>query len=343
MNCLLQHALRRICTDSQWDYAVFWRISPRNYPPPKWDGGGGMFDRSKVNKRNWIIVWEDGFCDFAACARSGPNTNLYEDQKTMCLQPELFFKMSHEVYCYGEGLMGKIAADNSYKWVHKEPPNDQLNFLSSLRFAVEPLPRTWESQFKLGIQTIAIVAVSEGLVQLGSLHKSVEDLNFVNFLQRMFSYLQSIPGVFAIHPPLPSYYRRRSQAKPTWSSGGNDSNLLPPTVSDCHGSELTLPNVQQYVHDENDMIYRNSKWVPSELHAVVGVKRQSGQMDIMTNRPLKSLREQAHAAYENSGFITNNSANRYSEMISVSAGGETQIILQHSEEGRQLPHYCTTH
>lgn len=34
---LLQHTLRSLCIheDSQWVYAVFWRILPRNYPPPK--------------------------------------------------------------------------------------------------------------------------------------------------------------------------------------------------------------------------------------------------------------------------------------------------------------------
>jgi hypothetical protein len=32
---LLQHTLRGLCTDSQWVYAVFWRILPRNYPPPQ--------------------------------------------------------------------------------------------------------------------------------------------------------------------------------------------------------------------------------------------------------------------------------------------------------------------
>lgn len=35
---LLQHTLRSLCTGAdapQWVYAVFWRILPRNYPPPK--------------------------------------------------------------------------------------------------------------------------------------------------------------------------------------------------------------------------------------------------------------------------------------------------------------------
>lgn len=35
LNYLLQHTLRRLCTESQWVYAVFWRILPRNYPPPQ--------------------------------------------------------------------------------------------------------------------------------------------------------------------------------------------------------------------------------------------------------------------------------------------------------------------
>lgn len=36
---LLQHTLRSLCghddAQPQWVYAVFWRIRPRNYPPPK--------------------------------------------------------------------------------------------------------------------------------------------------------------------------------------------------------------------------------------------------------------------------------------------------------------------
>ena len=35
---LLQQTLRCLCSDSSsgdWVYSVFWRILPRNYPPPK--------------------------------------------------------------------------------------------------------------------------------------------------------------------------------------------------------------------------------------------------------------------------------------------------------------------
>lgn len=61
-----------------------------------------------------ILVWEDGFCNFAASAapeiNSGdcPTSSVYgncEFQPYQGLQPELFFKMSHEIYNYGEGYV----------------------------------------------------------------------------------------------------------------------------------------------------------------------------------------------------------------------------------------------
>lgn len=205
LNCLLQHTLRSFCTcssdsftdnSSKWVYAVFWRILPRNYPPPKWDHGGGILDRAKGNKRNWILVWEDGFCDFYDCEREGSG---YIKGR---FGADVFFKLSHEVYNYGEGLVGKVAADNSHKWVYRDGPSENdPSFISSWNASIDPQPRAWEVQFSSGIQTIAIISVREGLIQLGSFDKIVEDLNLVISIQRKFSYLQSIPGVYAVQRP----------------------------------------------------------------------------------------------------------------------------------------------
>ncbi|KAL5559084.1 hypothetical protein UlMin_035295 [Ulmus minor] len=202
LNCLLQHTLRSLCSysdcsaSSKWVYAVFWRILPRNYPPPKWDYGGSALDRNKGNRRNWILVWEDGFCDFYECEQAGSG----------CIKgrfgADVFFKMSHEVYNYGEGLVGKVAADNTHKWVFRDPSNEgDSSFISSWNVSLEPQPRAWEFQFKTGIQTIAIISVREGIIQLGSFDKIMEDLNLVISIQRKFSFLQSIPGVFAMQRP----------------------------------------------------------------------------------------------------------------------------------------------
>ncbi|KAK6160159.1 hypothetical protein DH2020_003540 [Rehmannia glutinosa] len=160
---LLQHTLRSLCIheNSQWVYAVFWRILPRNYPPPKWDSQGGVYDRSRGVRRNWILVWEDGFCNFAAStaeinAGESPVYGNCEYQHYQGLQPELFFKMSHEIYNYGEGLIGKVAADHSHKWIHKEPNDQEINFLSAWHNSADSHPRTWEAQFQSGIKVIFI-------------------------------------------------------------------------------------------------------------------------------------------------------------------------------------------
>jgi hypothetical protein len=70
-----------------------------------------------------ILAWEDGFCNFAAttsaaCGQDGAAAYagggdceaaaVHHQQEAAAnqqqgLQPELFFKMSHDIYNYGEG------------------------------------------------------------------------------------------------------------------------------------------------------------------------------------------------------------------------------------------------
>jgi len=64
-----------------------------------------------------ILAWEDGFCNFAAAAAAAAYAGDCEAAAAAAaaqeaakhqpqppgLQPELFFKMSHDIYNYGEG------------------------------------------------------------------------------------------------------------------------------------------------------------------------------------------------------------------------------------------------
>ncbi|KAJ4887408.1 Serine/threonine-protein kinase WNK (With No Lysine)-related [Raphanus sativus] len=244
---LLQHTLRSLCIheNSQWVYAVFWRILPRNYPPPKWDGQGA-YDRSRGNRRNWILVWEDGFCNFAAsagevssdeCSGGGGSSTAYGNsdyQQYQGLQPELFFKMSHEIYNYGEGLIGKVAADHSHKWIYKEPNDQEINFLSAWHNSADSYPRTWEAQFQSGIKTIALISVREGVVQLGSVHKVVEDLSNVVMLRKKLSYIESIPGVLLPHPSSSGYPFTNASPSETWHFPGIAPSQLQPEHHQQH-------------------------------------------------------------------------------------------------------------
>uniref|UniRef100_A0A5B6YSV8 Putative Serine/threonine-protein kinase WNK-related n=1 Tax=Davidia involucrata TaxID=16924 RepID=A0A5B6YSV8_DAVIN len=239
---ILQHALRSFCIheNSQWVYAVFWRILPRNYPPPKWDSQGGAYDRSRGHRKNWILVWEDGFCNFAASTADintgdcpGPSVfGNCEYQHYQGLQPELFFKMSHEIYNYGEGLIGKVAADHSHKWIYKEPNDQEINFLSAWHSSADSHPRTWEAQFQSGIKTIALIAVREGVVQLGAVHKVIEDLSYIVLLRKKFSYIESIPGVLLPHPSSSAYpFKMDGYGAPeAWHFQGN----LAPATTEFH-------------------------------------------------------------------------------------------------------------
>ncbi|KAF5746626.1 hypothetical protein HS088_TW06G00797 [Tripterygium wilfordii] len=95
------------------------------------------------------------------------------------LQPELFFKTSHEIYNYWEGLIGKVAANQSHKWIYKEANQQEINFLSAWHNPADSQPRTCEAQFQSGIKTIALIAVREGPV-----HKVIEDLSYIVMLRK---------------------------------------------------------------------------------------------------------------------------------------------------------------
>ncbi|XP_024393110.1 uncharacterized protein [Physcomitrium patens] len=286
MNHLLQHTLRRICTESQWVYAVFWRILPRNYPPPQWETDGGM-DRSKGNKRNCFSACA---ADAAKHTRRGlPFIQATQpqqrgsDDECEAMSPELFFKMSHEVYNYGEGLnisrisfwmlvflslMGKVAADSSHKWIYREPVEHEVNFLAPWHSTLEPHPRTWEAQFKSGIQTIAVVAVQEGVLQLGSTKKIMEDLNFVLHLQRKFNYLQSIPGVFVPHP-MSCAGKKRSTSDGSPPSDRYNWMTTPEVDRPTSISHLTARSIDQFLSPR----IGPQLWRSSSDTTVLGVKR----------------------------------------------------------------------
>ncbi|KAA8529545.1 hypothetical protein F0562_033656 [Nyssa sinensis] len=184
--------------------------------------------------RKRILAWEGGFCNFAASTveintRDCPGSSVYansEYQHYQGVQPELFFKMSHEIYNYGEGLIGKVAADHSHKWIYKEP-NDhhqEINLLSAWHNSTDSHPRTWEAQFQSGIKTIASIAVKEGVVQLGAVHKVIEDLSYTVLLRKKFSYFGSIAGVLLPHPSSarPINMDRNSTEPAAWHFQGNE-------------------------------------------------------------------------------------------------------------------------
>ncbi|WVZ20793.1 hypothetical protein V8G54_008115 [Vigna mungo] len=164
-------------------YAVFWRILPRNYPPPKWEGQGA-YDRSRGNRRNWYV--------------SSVEVNFNTGAELLCL---VNFNSLETVP--PRPFMGTVNFS----------PTKDCNRNSSSRCPMRSTTmekgmqylchlRTWEAQFLSSIKTIAFIAVREGVVQLGAVHK---DLSYVVLLRKKFSYIESIPGVLLPHPSSSAY------------------------------------------------------------------------------------------------------------------------------------------
>ncbi|KAF5930451.1 hypothetical protein HYC85_031324, partial [Camellia sinensis] len=163
----------------------------KNYDKPNWIL---IILSSELGFCFGILVWKDGFCDFYECERAGNVKGRFG--------ADVFFKTSHEVYSYGEGMVGKVAADNSHKWVFKDNPSENdSSFITSWNVSIDPQPRAWQFQFHSGIQTIALISIREGIIQFHSFDKIIEDLNLVISIQRKFSYIQRIPGIYAIQRP----------------------------------------------------------------------------------------------------------------------------------------------
>lgn len=77
------------------------------------------------------------------------------------------------------------------------------------------------------VQTIALIAVREGVIQLGSVHKVLEDPSYVCILQKRFSYLERIPGVLLPHP-LSSSFPYKVDGHAAQNAWAFQPNMTPP-------------------------------------------------------------------------------------------------------------------
>ncbi|GMH02352.1 hypothetical protein Nepgr_004191 [Nepenthes gracilis] len=165
----LQQLLQSLCFDSEWNYAVLWKLEHR---------------------ARMVLTWEDAYYHNPGDHGSLDNKCLSEafeklhdgnfphDPLGLALA-----KMSYHVYSLGEGIVGQVAVTGKHRWIFAE---EQLIHGSSSEHS-----DGWQAQFLAGIQTIAVVAVvPHGVVLLGSLNKVKEDMNLVTHVKEIFSALQ---------------------------------------------------------------------------------------------------------------------------------------------------------
>ncbi|XP_042501981.1 transcription factor LHW-like [Macadamia integrifolia] len=192
MGFLLKEALKCLCGENQWSYAVFWKIGCRNptllvweechYEPAQYSSLLGI---SGLESTDVLLKeWEE--------LVSFPETQLYrlgcqvEDQVCSVIKT----MMNNQVHVVGEGMVGRAAFTGSHLWILRE--NDMGEGHQS-----EVITEV-NHQFSAGMQTVIVIPVlPHGVVQLASTSVIMENMGFVNNVKRLFAQLGSVPGALS--------------------------------------------------------------------------------------------------------------------------------------------------
>ncbi|KAJ1264836.1 hypothetical protein BS78_08G032600 [Paspalum vaginatum] len=156
-------ALRRLCEEVGWSYAVFWKAIGAADPVH--------------------LVWEDGFCGHASCSAGSeaPEAGCEPSTSVCTLVRKV---MASQIHVVGEGAVGRAAFTGNHLWIVRDPANDH-----NLRPEVAA---EMNHQFIAGIQTIAIIPVlPRGVLQLGSTSMVAEDTNLVFQYKKLCSQLNN--------------------------------------------------------------------------------------------------------------------------------------------------------
>ncbi|KAL2934711.1 hypothetical protein RDABS01_017830 [Bienertia sinuspersici] len=158
----LQQLLRSLCWNTEWNYAVFWKLKHR---------------------ARMVLTWEDAFYNdhfkFGEALESLHDGHVAHDPVGLAVA-----KMSYHVYCLGEGIVGQVAVTGKHRWIFAG--EHAMSSCSSLE-----LCDGWQAQFAAGIKTIVVAAVvPHGVVQLGSLNKVNENFQLLTHIRYLFSSLQ---------------------------------------------------------------------------------------------------------------------------------------------------------
>ncbi|KAI5076550.1 hypothetical protein GOP47_0008615 [Adiantum capillus-veneris] len=240
----LQQALKSLCSKTGWCYAVFWKLKRRS---------------------RMMLTWEDGYCDYSrsssdACSSSSNSLrtdiggNPLDQGGSGDLEGQIGLavaRMSYYVCSMGEGIIGRVAFTGKYQWVFHDGENlleaasgGNLNNYSSS----EKNPDGWQNQFAAGIKTIAVIAVPQGVVQLGSTKLIMEDLKWIDHVKSVFSALQTAPSTPKPELVLEGQGARSAYTnKPPFFYPPNPSTITKKPIAAEHSHPL-LRNIEDAVH-----------------------------------------------------------------------------------------------
>ncbi|KAJ0238963.1 Transcription factor LHW [Hirschfeldia incana] len=171
MGVLLREALRSICVNNQWSYAVFWKIGCQN---------------------SSLLIWEECYNE-----TSLPGHGIDTQGNVQLLTNRMM--LNNRIILVGEGLVGRAAFTGHHQWILADSFN---------RGGGHPPEVINEMllQFSAGIQTVAVFpVVPHGVVQLGSSLPIMENLGFVNDVKGLILQLGCVPGALLSESYATSY------------------------------------------------------------------------------------------------------------------------------------------
>uniref|UniRef100_A0A7N1A2V0 BHLH domain-containing protein n=1 Tax=Kalanchoe fedtschenkoi TaxID=63787 RepID=A0A7N1A2V0_KALFE len=162
MGADLQLLLRDLCSNTGWHYAIYWKLRPHH--------------------SRMVLTWEDAY--FGSCGHNESQDYLTSGSYLHDSLKLAMRAMSYDVYPFGEGIIGEVAASGNHRWVFGDK-----HVATSSSFVQEH--NGWRSQFSAGIKTVAIIAVAPlGVVQLGSFYKIKENMKLADQIKHSLSALQ---------------------------------------------------------------------------------------------------------------------------------------------------------
>ncbi|WOL11213.1 transcription factor LHW [Canna indica] len=232
MGLPLREALRRLCLEFGWSYAVFWRAT-----------GFG---------RPMHLTWEDGYCDWKPGTRESKVSDLLLKEQRMVKSTQnscfveggcqaddglsfLVYKiMASQVHVIGDGLIGQAASTGKHQWINR----DILDRFGCTSKGFAEI----NCQIVAGIQTVAVVPVLPfGVIQLGSAQMVLESAMLVDQVKDLF--MKVICGWRTLSPDaIQIAFKGKSQIYPSpvrlISSPSTDihtnlNNILDITASGC--------------------------------------------------------------------------------------------------------------
>ncbi|KAE8730640.1 Basic helix-loop-helix DNA-binding superfamily protein isoform 3 [Hibiscus syriacus] len=156
INSGLHQILRSLCLNTEWKYAVFWKLKHR---------------------AQMVLTLEDAYYDNHDQHDLSDNNYVLSSIFTrgrVWLNP--LINLLSIVW-----IVGQVTVSGKHQWIFAD------KHVNSSCSSFE-LSDGWESQFEAGIRTIFVVAagVPHGVVQLGSLNKVFEDVKLVSHIRDVF-------------------------------------------------------------------------------------------------------------------------------------------------------------